>query len=260
MNGKFRKEKIVKKIRLSIPVAHLSALAASLLMVASPASAQNQTQQGWYVRGNLAASHGDAQGRLTQGNTASGIPGTMYDQTPDFETKNATALSLAVGRQVIPQFRAEIELRHANSDFNSDTLAGAAARSTDTFSMSGSVHSTSLLVNGVYDFANNSAWTPYLKLGLGVTRHKSDANLTATIQAMGITSPSPNLFPSGSRTQLTWALGAGTSFAITPNLALDLGYRYIDMGTAKTGTDGFGDSVNTKMRAHDLSVGLAYRF
>ena len=62
-----------------------------------------------------------------------------------------------------------------------------------------------------------------------------------------------------------WSVGVGTSYAITPNLAADFSYKYIDSGKLKlnyTSNTYFSGNAESSynLRAHNLALGLRYSF
>jgi opacity protein-like surface antigen len=60
------------------------------------------------------------------------------------------------------------------------------------------------------------------------------------------------------RYQFAWALMAGFSYAITPQILLDIGYRYINLGTLPGIADPSGNIVSKTMDAHEIRLGLRY--
>ena len=48
-------------------------------------------------------------------------------------------------------------------------------------------------------------------------------------------SPAGGYFSNGSKTSFAWALMAGLDFNISPNLRLEMGYRYLNYGSIGTG-------------------------
>ena len=68
------------------------------------------------------------------------------------------------------------------------------------------------------------------------------------------------------------SIGAGVSYALDKDLDLDLGYRYVDLGKVNastvapwtfTGTNISGVTVSdyeAKLKSHDFSIGLRYKF
>ena len=75
-------------------------------------------------------------------------------------------------------------------------------------------------------------------------------------------------FSHGRRTtDLAWAAMAGVSYAITPNLKLELAYRYLDMGDIKTGpivcqnTPACGNEVQKiHLASQDVKLGMRWMF
>ena len=59
-----------------------------------------------------------------------------------------------------------------------------------------------------------------------------------------------------SNVQFAWALMGGASYAVTNHLALDMGLRYVSLGTIYT-TSLFG-TYNTKMSAKEMRIGFRY--
>ena len=66
------------------------------------------------------------------------------------------------------------------------------------------------------------------------------------------------------RWNFAWALMAGLSYDVTPNLKLDLGYRYLNMGRGTTGTINclcgvsFPGFTIAGMASHDLKIGMRW--
>jgi opacity protein-like surface antigen len=61
-----------------------------------------------------------------------------------------------------------------------------------------------------------------------------------------------------------WALMAGVAYEFSPSLAVDVGYRYIDMGEVSSDTiasgAGDGDFTYDDLQAHEVRVGMRYMF
>jgi opacity protein-like surface antigen len=62
---------------------------------------------------------------------------------------------------------------------------------------------------------------------------------------------------SGTRYQFAWAAMAGFSYALTSNILLDVGYRYINLGKLY-GFDTSGNSISRTMDDHELRLGVRY--
>lgn len=63
------------------------------------------------------------------------------------------------------------------------------------------------------------------------------------------------------RMNFAWTAGAGISYALTPCWALDLGYRYTDLGDAKvSGNDMYDGKTKQSVRSNDLKLSARYYF
>lgn len=118
--------------------------------------------------------------------------------------------------------------------------------------------SQSLMLNTYYDFKNSSKFTPYISVGAGVTRIKNKQTFNPEFieEIEDTLSDTSNSF--------TWAAGIGVAYQVTKNVALDLGYRYVDAGEIEFNNDFSEDGVNFKSTAdlvsHDYSLGIRYNF
>lgn len=68
-----------------------------------------------------------------------------------------------------------------------------------------------------------------------------------------------NYTASGDKTDTGWTLGGGLEYAFTDNLIGRLEYRYTDFGTVDI-SNAAGDHVYFDTAAHDVRVGLSYKF
>lgn len=103
------------------------------------------------------------------------------------------------------------------------------------------VETQSVMLNTYYHLPTGSALTPYIGGGIGVSHIKGTAEL------MGL---------SGSikKTNFAWQAGAGISYDLTKNFALDLGYRYMDYGDFEK------DGVSLDTTAHEFYTGIRISF
>ena len=115
----------------------------------------------------------------------------------------------------------------------------------------------SLMLNAYYDFKNTSKFTPYVSAGAGVTRVKNKQTLNSEFSEEGSLGSDTN-------NSFTWSAGAGVSYKVTENVALDLAYRYVDAGEIEFNHNAPLENVNLKTTAdlvsHDYSLGIRYNF
>jgi opacity protein-like surface antigen len=118
------------------------------------------------------------------------------------------------------------------------------------------------LANAYIDLGCWRGFTPYVGAGIGF----------ATISVNGLkdvnnVNSATYYGADHTNTNFAWALYAGTSYDITPQLALDLSYRYASMGTAKSGVVsdavGIGQSYSglfiKDVTSNDLLLGFRYK-
>ena len=119
------------------------------------------------------------------------------------------------------------------------------------------------LANGYFDLGTWNGITPYIGGGVGVAAYGvsglTDVSLS---QPNGYGTASSN-----NSANFAWALMAGLAFHVTPNLLLDMSYRYVNMGTFKTAAIACNGGVSTgcayesqqfNMASNDLRLGLRW--
>ena len=126
-----------------------------------------------------------------------------------------------------------------------------AARVFATRDVVASVSAFSVLLNGYLDLGTWYGATPYIGAGAGVAQVRvSDyTSLVAPAVAGG----------SNSQWNFAWAVMAGLGYAISPNMVMDVGYRYISFGDATT-ADAAGAAVLKDLAAHEVRVGVRWSF
>ena len=96
---------------------------------------------------------------------------------------------------------------------------------------------------------------PYLVLGPGYTLNES--------RKLQFESTFP---PSGSISgrnihSFVWNVGLGFMLKLSRKLAVDINYRYMDLGKIGFKADNYGSTSETKkVKANDISIGLIYKF
>lgn len=216
-------------------------------------------ETGWYISGDVGTHQTDASAKLKKG-SSSVIDSSMYEGVPSFDYDNDTVAGVTVGKALTSRVRVELEWRTRELASANQIQNGSGIRTSDRFQLDSAVQSQSFMLNGLFDLPSYGRWTPYLKAGIGSTRHKTDATLNATIQAFGINNLAPNAYPSKTSREFSWAVGTGAQWKLTPKTSFDIEYQYIDMGTAQTATDSFSDTIETELKGHELTTGLTYRF
>ncbi|MBG6208615.1 opacity protein-like surface antigen [Labrenzia sp. EL_126] len=114
------------------------------------------------------------------------------------------------------------------------------------------------MVNGYIDIATWNRFTPYVGAGIGASYvSTSDINFRNPDGSTGT-------YESDGKWNFAWALMAGAAYDITPNLALDGGYRYLNIGDAHSKsftTAGQTARIEYEdLSAHEFRLGARYTF
>ena len=123
------------------------------------------------------------------------------------------------------------------------------------------VQINTLLFNVFYDFPTDSPFSPFVGAGIGISHIKGKYK---TVDTDGSHSESHK------KTNLSWQIGAGISYALSGTVNLDLAYRYTYFGKAKlqafVGCEpdlGRYASDHTEIKgltSHSLSAGIRFTF
>jgi opacity protein-like surface antigen len=105
--------------------------------------------------------------------------------------------------------------------------------------------------------------TPFIGAGIGASRNTihdfRDVNVPTQGVAYGV---------DASKWNFAWALYAGVGYEVTPNVTLELAYRYVDLGDAASGdlrTYNGISTINNPMEirgitSHDVRLGMRWKF
>ena len=215
------------------------ALVTALALGSAAAASAQDKPSGLYLRGDVGASF------TTEGNRSFG----SVDQGDGY------AIGGGVGYRLSPNVRTDVTLGH-RGDYGFDQSGGGLRARADLDSLVG-------LVNGYWDIGTVGGFTPYVGAGIGFADNAYGRTRISTTGGAPIGS-----INGGSTTELAWQATAGVSYSVTHNVAIDVGYHYLDMGTAETGSTftvggvglATGSPLKGDLQAHEASVGLRYSF
>lgn len=186
--------------------------------------------EGLYMSGNVGlamASYSDF--------TDSTDPGITFD----IESDSGLALGVAVGYAFGNNTRIEVEIAHQKNDLDKIGLRGVYV------DLTGDTSSLALLLNGYYDFANESAFTPFISAGLGFARVEvNDFNVSGS----GLPSTSYD------DTVFAYQVGAGVSYAVHEKMTLDVKYRYF------VTSDPDFNTLTSEYSSHNIYAGIRLAF
>ena len=199
---------------------------AMLLSVSSIA----YSAEGPYVSGNLGISM-PSDSDLTD----SAVPGITFD----IESDSGLALGVAVGYRLANNIRIEGEVAYQKNDFDKVSALGV------DFDLTGDVSNLAFLLNSYYDFANESAFTPFISVGIGFANVEvNDMNVP------GLGTPEY----SDDDTVFAYQVGAGVGYAVNDKVSLDVKYRYFATSDLEF------DTTEVEYSSHNVYAGIRVAF
>jgi len=217
---------------------------------------------GWYLRGDIGMSNQQV-GKLTN---PAGAGLTMVSSNYGFDS--APILGLGVGYYFNDWLRFDLtgEYRGRANFHGSENYALNGGYSTDEYS--GSKSEWLFLANTYVDLGTWHNFTPFLGVGVGFAR-VGLLNWKDGCHSCG-GNPANNgisFAEDTSKWNFAWALHAGVSYKVSRNFAVELSYRYLDMGKATTGPWVSYDFAQTlpgstadRLTSHDIRLGLRMNF
>ena len=183
-------------------------------------------------------------------------------QNEDLGTGSAFGFSM--GKYLNDSFRLELEATK-RTGYEYDVRDNRSPLFTDE----AKIQTKALFINGFYNFQpfsmSNTAITPYLGGGVGISRNKMG---TTVVHNNGI--PNGEAFSGNTINQFAYKLSAGTLVSLTEQLSLDVNYQYVNLGAFKGGTEVlFNGAFNSTLqrgfnggdiKTQELMVGLQYTF
>jgi len=251
------------------PGVRLAAIAALSLTMVSPLMAadllpplpamdaplleQQPLGAGWYLRGDLGYAP-TRHGRATHAN----LPGRNILTSAKID--NAFTFGAGLGYRYNSFLRVDLTLDHRfNARFSASgaNIAGPATAYRDRADFS----ATTGLVNAYLDLGTWGGVTPYIGGGVGLSNKRfSNYAIETCAQPCGAFARAGTL-PGKSRNDFAWALMAGLAIDAGGGATVDLGYRYLNLGEARTGADAVLGRVNVrKIESHEFRIGLRWEF
>ncbi|MGN0929524.1 MAG: outer membrane protein [Alphaproteobacteria bacterium] len=160
----------------------------------------------------------------------------VEDKNNEIMNKAAPALSVAYGLNFGKGLRSDVEFTYA-FDAKKTEVKEHSDGSIENEKIKS--NQMSLMLNGYYDIATGTKWTPYVNLGIGMTKEELKGS-----------------DDKGSDTTFTWQAGLGVSYEVANNFSVDAGYRYVDYGKVKD-TD---IKFDGEEKANMFSIGARYAF
>jgi opacity protein-like surface antigen len=159
---------------------------------------------------------------------------------------NGFSVSGFIGYSFKSNFRTEAELVYQGND--TDSLDYYSPNGIERYDLTGDISSTSLFINGYYDFRNSSSFTPFIGAGVGFSNVElSDVNFFG-----GFSDLNDDDFV------LAYHLDAGISYEINERFTVDLKYRYFE--TEDPEFDSYFGTGEIEYSSHNIYTGLRVSF
>lgn len=232
-----------------------------------PPELRGSLGSGWYLRGDIGVGELNVSNYEQREVGAAG--GSFFGET----TNHAVFVGAGAGYRFNNWFRVDgtLEYRAGSSIGVNDQVAFATsfgqARQTNTYK--GNLSSIVALFNGYVDLGTWHCLTPYIGAGIGYATNRISGLTDQGVQSIngGAGTSTLGYAATGDKSGLAWALMAGVGYEVNKNLTLEVGYRYLNLGDATSGTirNAFITQTNSPLRAkeidsHDFKIGMRWNF
>ena len=226
---------------------------ATIILMAGMSLPVQAEASDWYVSGSVGYSDPTSKA-FDDGTNGPGTPKSSIDSD--------TRYRIAIGRQILPSLKVELEYSTARYNTDAARTSGTGVRAPDTIGIDANLDVDLLSLNLAYEFHNESKFTPFLKGGVGSTFYDIDGDLfVSSFGGSTFGGALPASFPySGDGSEFAYFIGAGVDFELSDSLDITLEYRYSDLGEVATDYDSAGDRIQTDLKTNDVQLGLRYSF
>ncbi|GJE45194.1 outer membrane protein [Methylobacterium soli] len=241
---------------------------------------------GWYLRGDVGASVYERSSFTAYGEAnVDGRYNQRYYQNGG--SGSGGFAGVGIGYQFNPFLRGDItgEYRFSNGiggsrtyEYTAGYLNGDELRGRINETTKGNFDAAVVLANAYFDLGTWYGVTPFVGGGVGVAfNHISSTQTTGTVSEPTFVTADPcgcngyynktvgAYYQSKTTNSFAWALHAGLAYDVTSNFKVELAYRYLNLGSARTGagyepccTQSVGFYKEKTIEAHDVKIGLRY--
>lgn len=190
---------------------------------------------GWYLRGDIGY-------RFQRTGTSSSSDPTQVPNPTSAKQDNAYMFGFGAG---IKQdwLRLDVTGDYGwRAKYQADYTGGT---------LSGKIESFTVLGNAYIDLGTWYGVTPYVGAGLGA------ANVIfSSYENPNAAPPMPSTAVPVNRWNLAWAVMAGLSYSVAPNILIDVGYRHVELGDVSGGPS--GQLTVKKLSGDEVRLGFRY--
>ena len=233
------------------------------LMPPMPMPPIEEAASGWYLRGDIGMTNQGFKGLFQR---LYDTPGTSVEQV-GHGWDSAPFFGLGVGYKWNEWLRFDVtgEYRGKANFHGSDNVTFNGGQGVDNYS--GSKSEWVFLANAYVDLGTWYSITPYIGAGVGGAYNTIHGFRDDGIAFIGGNLTNSVAFAENySKWNFAWAAHAGLTYKVTPSMSIDLGYRYISLGSAQTGpTRAFDNSFTNggpfffnDIYSHDFKLGVRW--
>lgn len=240
-----------------------SAMAADLPLAPRPVPVVESFGSGWYLRGDLGFSNQWVD-RLSD--VTDNLPGVTNATYLNKGFDAAPFFGGGVGYQFNHWLRGDVTGEYrGNANFHAlESYQFGGGIFDDNYTASKS--EVTVLANIYFDLGSWYNITPFVGAGIGASR-----NTISNFRDIGLITPagggSDAYADSASQWDLAWAVHAGLAFKVTPNLTIELAYRYLNLGDAHSGdiiayngnNANFNPLVFHGLSSNDVKLGIRWQ-
>jgi len=224
---------------------------------------------GWYLRGDIGITAQSASKISNPLDTTLNVTGPSYTGTG---LSGAGTFDVGVGYAFNNWLRGDLTAEYRNaaslkgSVYGQFTAFGGVFNDVDNYSAN--LSSLVFLANAYVDLGTWWCITPFVGGGVGVAyNHLANFRDDGLTTLNGLTAGT-QFVGDGNKTSLAWAVHAGLAYKVNNNFTVELAYRYLDLGSAVTGSTNFAYSTPNVLGTHawtvndltsqDLRIGLRW--
>lgn len=215
---------------------------------------------GWYIRGHVGMSNQYSDALESSLYLEPSI--LAYGWLDEGSFASAPLFGGGVGYKFNNYLRGDLTAEwRGKSDFEAlDFVTNAGGTTTNDFRTKKS--ELLLLANAYVEGGDFHGITPYIGAGIGASMNRLSA-----FRDINIINGGGGWAPDGTKWNFAWALHAGLGIQATERTTIDVGYSWVNLGDAQTGTfynddpafDIANDGFRLKnIRSHDFKLGVRY--
>jgi opacity protein-like surface antigen len=222
---------------------------------------------GWYLRGDIGMTNQQLKSLDNPGDPNAALftsNGLGFDSSMLWDIGFGYQFNNWFRADVIGQWRGRANFH--GSQFAPLGVVGPAFTEADNYS--GSKSEAVVMANVYFDLGTWWCLTPYVGAGISGSYNRiSSFRDDGVIFNAGALSNSVTYGGDAGKWNFAWALHAGLAYHVTPNVAIELGYSYMNLGDAVTGSTNSFDGVTVvngsgfvmrTLTSNDLKLGVRW--